>query len=126
MKKKNVISLGLFLLLIVLTFVYRSQKQNRENFIKTNGQPAIGEVYTFSTYSRSGSSIKYKYHVNRMHYSQIGKSIPEWLQKGDKFIVMYLEKDPRESILLLDYPIKDSIDFQNYIKENGLEHNKIE
>lgn len=117
MKMKNIISLGLVFLLVVLTFVYRSHKRNRENLIETNGYPAIGEVYTFSEYSKGGSNIKFKYQINRMHYSQIGKPIPEWLKKGDKFLVLYLEKDPRESILLLDYPIKDSTDFQRYVKE---------
>ncbi len=89
----------------------------RENTIRNNGCPAIGEVYTFSKDSRTGSSVKYKYQVDKMHHSDIGILIPDSLKKGDKFLVLYLEKDPRKSILLLDKPIKDSTDFQRYVHE---------
>ncbi len=35
----------------------------------------------------------------------------------DKFLVLYNEVNPKESIIRLDYPVKDSIDFKLYVKE---------
>jgi hypothetical protein len=114
MKKKNIISLLLLALLISLTFINRSFRINREKMIRNSGMPVIGEVYTFSDYSRGGSNIKYKYQLDKIYYSKIGKPIPNSLKEGDKFLVLYLESDPRKSILLLDSPIKDSVDFKRY------------
>ena len=39
------------------------------------------------------------------------------VQKGDKYLVIYNEKNPKESCMLFEYPIKDSKDFERYIKE---------
>ncbi len=35
----------------------------------------------------------------------------------DKFLVLYNEVNPKESIIRLDYPVKDSADFKRYVKE---------
>ena len=37
--------------------------------------------------------------------------------KGDKFLVLYDENDPKNAIIRLDYPIKDNSDFERYVKE---------
>ena len=34
-----------------------------------------------------------------------------------KFLVIYDTVNPKESIIRLDYPIKDSTDFRRYVKE---------
>jgi len=36
---------------------------------------------------------------------------------GMKFLVIYDTENPKESIIRLDYPIKDSTDFRRYVKE---------
>jgi len=36
---------------------------------------------------------------------------------GMKFLVIYDTVNPKESIIRLDYPIKDSTDFRRYVKE---------
>lgn len=36
---------------------------------------------------------------------------------GSKFLVIYDAHNPKESIIRLDYPIKDSADFKRHVKE---------
>ena len=34
-----------------------------------------------------------------------------------EFLVLYLPEKPKNAIMLFDYPIKDSTDFERYVKE---------
>jgi len=43
--------------------------------------------------------------------------LPTITKPGKKFLVIYDTENPKESIIRLDYPIKDSTDFRRYVKE---------
>jgi len=121
--------------IIIVFFVTRAQK-NYNNKILNNAQFTIGKV-TFYSSSKSGiivpkivhsnpkpTSVDYKYLVDTIEYENGYPSgngisyIPDsGVQKGNKYLVIYNEKNPKESRMLFEYPIKDSKDFERYIKE---------
>ena len=39
----------------------------------------------------------------------------EGIHVGDKFLVTYLDKEPKKCLMLYDKPIKDSIDYKRYL-----------
>ena len=68
-----------------------------------------GYEYSFFDYSK-------KKHISL--FEETGTLTPIQktnIKNGDKFLVIYLLKEG--SLILFDYPIKDSTDFKRYVKE---------
>ena len=124
-------------LIVGIGLIYVLHKEKEDNkIIIDNSQYTIGKI-TFYSSSKSGiivpkivhsnpkpTSVDYKYLVDTIEYENGYPSgngisyIPDsGVQKGNKYLVIYNEKNPKESRMLFEYPIKDSKDFERYIKE---------
>jgi len=117
--------------IIFVEFSDRRGKNKREE-LKLNGGFAIGEFTDRSYYSSNGmvNSIGYSFAINSKKFRG-GDNNCGWDSReasnafidkkkadvGDKFLVLYDLKNPKRSIIRLDYPIKDSSDFKKYVKE---------
>lgn len=133
-KKMEIIKLLIFLLCIGGFFLLKEVSKNETDRIFKNGKYVIGIVTEFS--SGSGSLIaprllnqpgmpayvKYKYTIKSKvyikRYDANTTKIPlKGVKAGDKYLVIYHKKDPKKSRMLFDRPIKDSSDFERYVKD---------
>ena len=111
--KKSIIYL-LKIWVSVLLFSYSCRKDT--GVILANAAYAIGQVTDFNNV-KSLRSVWYKFNVgmdtitnnSEYHAPLNGVAL------GDKFIVIYKKDDPRKSIMVFDYPIKDSTDYKKYV-----------
>lgn len=110
---------------------------NKASKLKSEGEVAIGEIIGKGYDNVQGvsrlSSILYwfasdqnkKVYGNLM--SQEIRSLSKknektwkdnfyWTEKGDKYIVLYDKNNPENSLLFLDMPVKDSLDFKKFVK----------
>lgn len=128
--------------IFLVWFVISTDKKNTKNakikvdYLMKNGKFSIGKV-TGKTYQSTGNggpisltSIMYSYMIDeKLYKADISSFIPKQISeearrmwgyetnKGDEFLVLYKEEDPKYSILCLDKPVKDSTDLKKYIKE---------
>ena len=120
---------------VILIFVLRLQKEGNERIIN-NGEFTIGEV-TFYSSRKSGfivpdgtgstakpSEVSIKYTIdtniykNRYNNGPGISHIPNTgIQEGEKYLVIYNKNNPSKSRMLFKYPIKDSSDFERYVKD---------
>lgn len=139
-KRKMVRDWGIFLLLVlgywILTIL--NNQDNEKLLSNPNLKFAIGTVSHFKlakTVYRGGTptSIKYKFMVDdhecETGYSTLRYPIPtKGIYIGDRYLVAYILNGKGDnSLMLFDYPIKDSTDFQLAIdcwKENQLKEQK--
>lgn len=113
---------------LLFLYIFKSSEKNRaerENFSK-NGNLTIG-VIKFK--SIGNKSVSYKYNVEnkefrggdpRYYMDPNGSDVfddEEKSKPGKRFLVIYDINNPKKSIIRLDYPIKDSADFKQYVKE---------
>lgn len=110
---------------IIIYFFTKSTNKFEGELIK-NGKFAIGTFkgYSFSPGTRGGNrSFQYFFYDNEEKYQNGGatfkgkypsKNQRKTLLKDDKFLIMY---NLEGSLILFDYPIKDSADFKRYVKE---------
>lgn len=107
----------------------KKDKKKRERLALTGGF-AIGNYEGRSMSNNRTYSIAYTYLVDSNElrggdghcYDDSSKAAevftdPQKTKTGDKFLVLYNKDKPKESIIRLDYPIKDSTDFKRYVKE---------
>ena len=126
---------GIIVCILLFIFVSRSQKQGNKRILN-NGEFTIGEV-TFYSSSKPGFivprgtgstakptevSIKYKIDNTTYKYRYNKgpgiKHIPDAaVRKGEKYLVIYNKNNPNKSRMLFKYPIKDSGDFERYVKD---------
>lgn len=137
-KKKTTMAewiIGIIVCILLLIFVSRSQKQGNERILN-NGEFTIGEV-TFYSSSKPGfivprgtgstakpTEVDFIYSVNNKKYEMKYpkgpgiRFIPDTgIYEGEKYLVIYDKKNPSKSRMLFKYPIKDSGDFERYVKE---------
>jgi hypothetical protein len=123
--------------IILLFFGYKLTDNNikvHHKAIFSNPSYTVGEV-TFFSESKSALQIpksgincpkqdayvKYKYVVKGDSYEAYteGRNFifpnPN-PKKHEKYIVIFLKSEPRESIMLFDYPIRDTTDFVKYLE----------
>lgn len=121
----------LFLTFIALFIYYaeemfKSTKKEREDF-SLKGELTIGVI----TIKGRGHSklVQFEYVVEdkqlrrgdtKYYLDSGGSDVFEDKEKskpGKKFLVIYDANNPKKSIIRLDYPITDSVDFKRYVKE---------
>jgi len=127
MKIKEMIPVILFFIFVIIGFIYLSKSSIKtRKKILDNGKVTIGTIIRYKKSNHTpGSSSGYEYsffdYSKKKHISlfeKTGNLIPEQksnIKNGDKFLVIYLLKEG--SLILFDYPIKDSTDFKRYVKE---------
>jgi len=107
----------------------KKNKNKRERLALAGGF-AIGAYEGRSMSNNRTYSIAYTYLVNSNElrggdghcYDDSSEAAevftnPQKTNAGDKFLVIYDTVNPKESIIRLDYPIKDSTDFRRYVEE---------
>jgi hypothetical protein len=127
----RILSTLLYIIFLVLMFyfvneIFKNSRKERKDF-SLKGELTIG-VITLKGRGHS-KSVQYEYIVKDKqlrrgdsHYymDPNGSDIfddKEKSKEGKKFLVIYDANNPKESIIRLDYPIKDSMDFKLYVKE---------
>ena len=129
--QSKLLSRFLFIIFIALLFYYiyhslNYNRKEREDFL-LKGDYSIG-IISSKSYSKP-ESISFLYIVNNVEMK--GGDTKFYMDKnafvvfndkekskpGSKFLVIYDVNNPKESIIRLDYPIKDSTDFKRYVKE---------
>jgi hypothetical protein len=133
--RKEVIQFSLFILAVIGIVIFKifDNKQNRDIF--SNKSYTIGiiqnyypsQAYTWVPNSTRLSirtpTITFTYYINKIQYSQNYGSetfhVPDdnGIKKGEKYIVVYNIKKPKEARMLFDYPILDSTNFKKYVQE---------
>lgn len=64
--------------------------------------------------------IEYSFLINGVemtHMDQSNYNQNDEVRVGDKYIVIYSKNNPKNSIILVDYPIFSTSDFEKYIEE---------
>ncbi len=128
-------------LIILLYLLGVRMDRASQSFLKVDGTYAIGTITSFIEHnggfnggivnvSPHGTFLKFKYIIKNKEYTQnYGNAdyfIGEVGQKvGDRFLVFYHNKNPKESIMLFLYPIKDSSDLKKYIDKFKSEKPKL-
>lgn len=127
--KKKIIGY-IIILIVAIGFYAIVMKYNHDENTKifSNPEYTIGELTYFSdakgyvgktpgrpseikyVYSINGNKLENKYVAGEYNIPFSGPIV------GEKYIVIYLKSNPQESRMLFDYPIKDSTDFQKYMK----------
>jgi hypothetical protein len=134
MKPINKLINTIFGIICTIGLVYFLYERNKiENRINSNPEFSIGKI-TYFRPSRSGNpvgitnssgdngSVEYFFVQNEdtiinRYGNNFGK-IPESADcLGKKYMVVFNSNNPKESRILVDKPINDSVDFHNYIKE---------
>jgi hypothetical protein len=130
-KKTNFI---VFVICVLLVLILGYYLKREAEIIKEKGKLSIGTVLMFDGskptikgLNQPGRfrSVQFeivvdgkKYFVNQSSYF-FSKIPSTGVEVGQKYLVKYLESDPRKSLMLFDYPIRDSSDFKNYINVLG-------
>lgn len=118
MKMKSIILTVVFLIILVFGLFNRKQVREKKQLIIDVGVFSIGTIKSISKGGyHSNGGINFYFKLDRIYSGRISDWPGKGIKKGDQFLVLYLEKDPRKSILLLDKPVKDSTDFKRYVKE---------
>jgi len=117
--------------IILLCILVPQKRKENEAFIKDKSRTnfAIGTIISYSgrdggfvggiiRSTPHGSLLHFSYFVNNKEYEQHDENVPEVGQKeGDKFLVVFYIDTPQKSMMLFKYPVKDSLDYQRYLKE---------
>jgi hypothetical protein len=130
-KKTNFI---VFVICVLLVLILGYYLKREAEIIKEKGKLSIGTVLVFdgskptiTGLNQPGRtrSVKFeivvegkKYFVNNSNFS-FSRIPRNGVEVGQKYLVKYLESDPRKRLMLFDYPIRDSSDFKNYINVLG-------
>lgn len=136
MKPINKLINNIFGIICIIGLVYFLYERNKiENRINSNHDFAIGGIVSFRPYE-AGNYIMRSYTAKdkgwidfyfifqgdtvKNGYDSFEAEIPENCDCiGKNYLVVFNSNNPKESRILIDKPIYDSIDFHNYIKEFG-------
>lgn len=128
-----------------LIFLYVSSiQQENENetiFSSSDLKFVIGEVIYYhpysggihvwgANYSSGPTSVGFKFEVEdrayERRYTTVVYKIPDkGVHIGERYLVAYLQADPEKCLMLFDYPIKDSLDFEQGVKRFLEEREKV-
>ncbi len=133
MEKNKLVHVIVILFIIgglVIIHYGKKKETRRRNFLKNEGEFSIG-VFGYRTFDNGTlHSVTFSYVVmgekykrsDMFCYYDSSKASDAFDDKrlakeDDKFLVLYDKKNPKEAIIRLDYPIKDSADFKRYVKK---------
>ena len=116
---------SIIIVIIIYVYTVRTRYEGRNSTLEKFGAYTIGEVEEFFPVNygggvRTSPEIKFYYNVNGKEYLEESfYNVPDknGPMKGSLFIAIYLPNNPENCILLLDYPVKDSSDYKNYIEQ---------
>ncbi|MDL2308067.1 hypothetical protein LJC68_02080 [Bacteroidales bacterium OttesenSCG-928-B11] len=135
------LTLSLVILFFWWAFIGQPQYIRKEvDDLLKNGQFSIGSVTEKNYHTIKGgtmlSSIGYHFYINDIKHKgaishpvakQISEKAGQYYYdnrlfgdntiKEQRFLVVYEENDPKNSLLLLDRPIEKEGDFEQYVKE---------
>jgi len=109
-----------------MTSCFNSTREARTSFLK-DAEFTIGTIDYF-TYSNNGNShVAYSYKVNGIEFkgkdgncnmdSKEAGSRFYKVKQAEKYLVLYKKEEPENSIIRLDFEIKDSSNFKSYIQK---------
>lgn len=131
MNRLSIIAIVVFLIggLVIIQST-KKRALSKRNLLFNEGGFAIGTFESRNLSNGRTYSISFNYTVEKQKYSggdtrcYLDSPIAsdaftnkDLAKKDDAFLVLYKKTNPDISIIRLDYPIKDSIDFRKYIKE---------
>lgn len=134
--RKEIIEFSLFILGVIGIIIFNISDNKKNKDIFSNKSYAIGIIQQYdpgqsyvvwvpNSYQLTIRSPKiiFTYYINEIQYSQNYGSdtfyVPDQngIKKGEKYIVVYNMKKPKEARMLFDFPILDSTDFKKYVQE---------
>lgn len=120
-------------LIIVCLFITKSGKERRDYLIDKGimsvGQIVRGEHSNYQGYNRLLKSVKASYVFEldgEIYKNAHGAGIPKDVYLGNKYLLFVDKDNYKNSLILFDKPVKDSLDFERYVKEFGRENAKQE
>ena len=120
--KNKIIFFGILSVISIIMIYYG--KVGHENDVKSileDCEYTVGTVKVFFfAISPPEPYVEYKYKVDNTEIEgkRYHKFPPrEGVEKGEKYIVAYSNKNLKKSLLLFDYPVKEEGDFENYLKK---------
>jgi len=138
-KRKSKMGENIFVLIVVIAMIILGtiKQDEREKYLHDLIQHAsysIGEVSYYSEQKNSiiapkfanstgkAPSVKYKFKVGDClcsnKYDAFTARVPSvGINEGEKYLVLYDKDNPEENRMFFDYPIKDSTDFNRFVKE---------
>lgn len=120
-----ILIIGIIALIVFRYSVFNHNTNEIDDFMKY-GMFTLGKVvaYNAKTYGPNGvgssPSIRFSYRVQGVEYlEESDYNVPNenGPNEGCLFMAIYLPNNPRKCILLLNYPVKDSVDYEKYIEE---------
>jgi len=121
-KTKKIMKI-VFVLALIASIYFIMRNHDKINSILDDPEYTIGTVECFMPEGRlnmaPSSSVRYRYTVDGVEFeSTRSLRLPrEGIEKGDRFIVAYSNKNAENSVMLFDYPIKEDSDFEKWLEE---------
>jgi len=124
-------------IIALIVFRYNVYNQNEKMIgdFERFGTFTLGKVieYNTKTYGPNGvgssPSIKFSYRVQGIEYlEESDYNVPNenGPNGGCLFMAVYLPNEPQKCVLLLNYPVKDNVDYKKYIEEFKTKRPKLE
>lgn len=92
-----------------------------KGYDNTKGVSRLSSILYYFTSNQnkqvSGNLMSYEVRALSIKNERIWKDNFYWTEKGDKYLVLFEKNNPKNALLLLDMPIKDSLDLKKYVKE---------
>ncbi|PSK82304.1 hypothetical protein [Prolixibacter denitrificans] len=123
--------LVVFFIGVIFVVQMNSRKSNEEReSLALHGGFAIGVFEGRVASNTTTSSISFSYIIDSHEYrggdtrcmqdsrkAALAFTDPDLAKSGDRFLVLYNMETPKKAIIRLDYPIKDSTSFKQYVRE---------
>ena len=131
---KNILFIVIAIFCVCGIIIYKKIDKKEHHEIISNGCYTIGTVYFYSSVKdglyvppminspSNPAGVKFSYIVNGKPYNNqynadYYKMPLSGIVDGEKYLVIYKKNEPEKSLMLFNYPVKDSSDYNRYIKE---------
>ena len=118
--RKIMIEIIFLTVLLIGVFIYRRSNNIDEKEIMKNGELAIGVVDAVGQVGwYSNGNIRFSFYSDNQKIIKPLSSEPVNIkvQREERYLVIYLPSNKKKALMLYGYPIKDSSDFKQYVKE---------
>jgi len=124
-RKKNILILSILFIIGMFAYNYTTRRlDNKVKSIFDDCGYTVGTVDVFLKVPLNSGGVlphvEYRYKVGGDEINGEGGYyfMPlDGVEKGEKYIVLYSNKDVRNSVMLFKYPIKQDVDFEKYLEE---------